>query len=89
MNEYWQADDYASFCFCFGGQWYQLLETEGTWDLCSVTMDRGLPSEMHENFYHEVDLATTLRETGWNEVHLQGQVSSLRGELDFNRVRDV
>lgn len=84
MNEYWQADDFASFCFCYGGEWYHLLETEGEWDLCPVTMDRGLPTEMHENFYHEVDLPTMLRAAAWSEAHLHAQTQNFS-----ERVNDV
>lgn len=74
MNEYWQADTYASFCFCSGGEWYQLRENEGAWDLCPVTLDRGLPTEMHENLYQEVDLTTMLGACSWDEAHLQAQI---------------
>lgn len=76
MNEYWLSEDQASFCFCHDGDWFQVeQDPSGQWNFCSVTMDRGLPSDMHVRYYNECDLAAMLGRLGWSESELQTQVA--------------
>ena len=79
MNEYWQSEDDSSFCFCSDGEWYQTKRTGPSgsqWNFCTVTTDRGLPVDMQENDYHEIDLATMLETLQWTEEELKSQIKS-------------
>ena len=79
MNEYWQTEDDSSFCFCSDGEWYQTKRTDppgSQWNFCTVTMDNGLPVDMQENDYDEIDLATMLDTLQWTDEELQSQIKS-------------
>ncbi len=85
MNEYWQSEDDSSFCFCSDGEWYQTKRSDPSgsqWNFCTVTTDRGLPVDMHENIYHEIDLATMLDTLQWTEEKLQSQIKSQLNPAD-------
>ena len=82
MNEYWRSENSTSFCFCHDGEWYQIQRSdsdEAVWVFCPVTMQGGLPVEMHENMYNEVDLSALLAAASWTE---SGLVSELQAQLN-------
>ncbi len=85
MNEYWQSEDGSSFCFCSDGEWYQTKRSDHSgsqWNFCTVTTDRGLPVDMQENDYHEIDLATMLDTLQWTEEELQSKIKSPLNPID-------
>ncbi len=85
MNEYWQSEDDSSFCFCSDGEWYR-TERDGPsgsqWNFCTVTMDHGLPVDMQENDYNEIDLATMLATLERTEEELRSQIKSQLNPID-------
>ena len=89
MSEYWRSEDDTSFCFCSDGEWYQAKKRDPSgsqWHFCAVTTDRGLPVDMHENSYREVDLAAMLGTLQWTEEELASRVASQLSRVNDARV---
>ncbi len=89
MNEYWQSEDDTSFCFCRDREWYQTKKPDpagSQWHFCAVTTDRGLPVDMQENSYREIDLAAMLGTLQWTEEVLASRVASQLNRVNVARV---
>ena len=81
MDEYWLCDSHAAYCFCYDGEWYHLKcenPTENQWRFQPVTMEKGLPNEMHVNYYNEVDLGAMLTAISWTLADLQSEIGKQR-----------
>ncbi len=85
MNEYWHSEDGSSFCFCCDGEWFQMVSGDSDdpqWNFCTVTMLQGLPEDMQERNYEEIDLHSMLDELEWSEDELQSQIKSQLNPTD-------
>ncbi len=85
MNEYWQAEEIASFCFCYDSTWFQMKcddPSANTWEICTVEVENGLPNEMTQNYYNEVNLETMLESVQWSGSEFEAQVATLLTKTD-------
>lgn len=85
MNEYWQAENSASFCFCYDGEWFQVKadsDDSPDWEICAVTVEGGLPVEMKEHYYNEVGIEEVLESTKWTEEQFEAQIAAQLNQVD-------
>ncbi|MCA8961250.1 MAG: hypothetical protein KDC38_12085 [Planctomycetes bacterium] len=83
MNEFWQAEESPSFCFCYEGEWFHVRPGDSDqWTFCPVVIDGGLPTEMKENYYDEVDMQTMLTAMRCSESDLCARISTQMHRVD-------
>ncbi|MEM7260620.1 MAG: hypothetical protein AAF488_01425 [Planctomycetota bacterium] len=84
MNEFWQADSFPSFCFCYDGEWFQTKadDTNATWDIYAVEVVDALPVEMTENYSSAVAIDDMLAATGWSTGDLEAKIAAQLDRVD-------